>query len=151
MLAFPNYKLLFTPCTDASAHCVGAVLIQTEYGRRPQFIAFASRVLNSAKSMYPVTYLEALAVIWALKHFSDIMYNYPITVYIDHTAVTQLFNSKNITGRLARWYLTVQKINPTIKYLPYRENAVPDALSRNIPVAVVPQVSNFSNGELSQA
>ncbi len=108
VLAFPNYKLPFTLCTDASAFGIGAVLMQSEDSWCLQVIAFASCVLNFAEYMYcSVTNLEALAVVWALKHFRDIIYNYPITVYTDHTAVTQLFNSKNLTGCLARWYLTI--------------------------------------------
>ncbi len=55
-------------------------------------IAYASRVLNSAESKYSVTHLEALAVVWALKHFRDMIFGYPITVYTDHSAITQLFS-----------------------------------------------------------
>ncbi len=36
-------------------------------------IAYASRFLNSAESKYSVIHLEALTVVWALKHFRDIM------------------------------------------------------------------------------
>ncbi len=57
-------------------------------------IPYASRVLNSAESKYSVTHLEALAIVWALKHFRDIIYGYPITVYTDHSVVTQLFSRK---------------------------------------------------------
>ncbi len=46
VLAFPDYKLLFIICTDASALCIGAVLMQTEEGKRPHAIAYASRLLT---------------------------------------------------------------------------------------------------------
>ncbi len=52
-------------------------------------------------------HLKALAVVWALKHFRDTIFGYPITVYTDHIAVTQLFQGKNLIGRLAKWYLTI--------------------------------------------
>ncbi len=107
ILAFPDYALPFTMCTDASALGIGAVLMQTEEGKRPHAIAYASRVLTSAESKYSVTHLEALAVVWALKHFRDIIFGYPVTVYTDHIAVTHLFQGKNLTGRLARWFLTI--------------------------------------------
>ncbi len=54
--------------------------MQTEEGKRPHAIAYASRVLTSAESKYSVTHLEALAVVWALKHFRDIIFGYPVTV-----------------------------------------------------------------------
>ncbi len=38
-------------------------------------------MLIAAESKYGVTHLEALAVVWALKHFRDIIVGYPITVY----------------------------------------------------------------------
>ncbi len=128
-LAFPYYKKPFLLCTDASSLGVGAVLMQSSESQRPHVIAYASRVLNSAKSKYSVTCLEALAVVWALKHFRGIVYGYSITVYTDHSAVTQLFSGKNLTGCIAGWYLTVMQFEPTIKYLPGKANTVADALS----------------------
>ncbi len=80
IVAFPDYKLPFTMCTDASALGIGAVLMQTEEGKRRHATAYAIRVLTSAESKYSVTHLEAVAVVWALKHFTDIILGYPITV-----------------------------------------------------------------------
>ncbi len=64
-------------CTDASALGIGAVLMQTE-GKSPHAIAYASLVLTFAESKYSVTHLEALAVVWALQHFRDIIFGYPV-------------------------------------------------------------------------
>ncbi len=130
---------------------VGAVLMQASESQRPNIIAYANRVLNSAESKYSVTHLEALTVVWAFKHFRDIVYGYPITVYTDHSAVTQLFSGKNLIDPLAGWYLKVIQFEPTIKYLLDKANTVADALSRNIPVAAVTQISNFSLSELRTA
>ncbi len=127
-MAFLDYKLPFTICTDASALGVGAVLMQTEEGKRPHAIAYASRLLTYAESKYNVTHLKALPVVWAFQHFRDIIFGYPVTFYTDHTAVTQLFYSKNLAGRLARWYLTIQQFEPTLKYLPGKANTAADAL-----------------------
>ncbi len=147
MFAFPDYKKPFILCTDASSLGVGAVLMQASKSQRPHVIAYASRVLNSGESKYSVTHIEALAVVWALKHFRDIIHVYPLTVHTDHSAVTQLFWGKDLTGRLARWYITVMQFEPTIKYLPGKANTVADALSCNILVAAVTQISNFSLSE----
>ncbi len=124
ILAFSDSSLPFTLCTDASALGIGAVLVQTEESKRPHVIAYARRVLIASESKCSVTHLEALAVVWALKHLKDIIFGYPITVwalkhlkdiifgypitvYTDHTAVTQLIHGKNHTGHLDRWYLTI--------------------------------------------
>ncbi len=150
ILAFLDYSLPFTLCTDASALGIGAVFMQTEESKRPQVIAYASRVLTAAEFKYSLTHSEALAVVWALKHFRDIIFSYAITVYTDHIAVTQLFHGKNLTGRLARWYLTIQQFEPTFKYLPGKVNTVADSLSRNIPVSAVNEIANFSLSELKR-
>ncbi len=92
IFAFPDYKLPFTMCTDASALGISAVLMQPEEGKRPHAIAYAGRVLTSAESKCSVTHLEALPLVCALQHLRDIIFGYPITVYTNHTAVNQLFH-----------------------------------------------------------
>ncbi len=78
--------------------------LDVPFDPHPRVIAYASHVLNSAGSKYSVTHLEALAMVWALKRFRDMIFSYPIT---DYSAVTQLFSGKNLTGRLASFHLTV--------------------------------------------
>ncbi len=82
VLQFPNYAQPFTMFTDASSLGLGAVLMQPDPRGKLHAIAYASRTLNQAENNYSVTHLEALAVVWALKKFRDI--------------VSHLFTSKNL-------------------------------------------------------
>ncbi len=86
--------------------------MQQDARGKHRVVAYASRTLSQAESNYSVTQ-ETLAVVWALKHFRNIIRGYPITVFTQHAAVTELFKGKNLIGRLARWYLTIQEFNRT--------------------------------------
>ncbi len=104
--------------------------MQYDAGNKLQPLGYASRTINKAESNYSTTHLETLAVVWALRHFRDIIYDYDITT--DHSAVVELFNAKSLTGKLAKWSLIVQVFNPTFAHVPGAVNNVADALSRYI-------------------
>ncbi len=117
-------------------------------------IAFASRALTAAEKNYSFTHLEILAVIWALQHFRDIVMGYLITVYTDHSPITEIFKGTNLNGRLARWYLTIQAYSPETKYTKGRQKVVADGLSRNVCFGVVADASSipdFSMEDLCSA
>ena len=138
VLAFPDFERDFTLCTDASATGLGAVLMQPDKHGKMRAIAYASRLLNKAELNYAVTHKEALAVVWALRHFRDLILGFRIHVFTDHYAVTELFNGHSLTGKFARWQLTVQEFNPSFSYLPGKCNTVADALSRiTAPVSLL--------------
>ncbi len=96
-LTFPNSSVSFISCTDASALGVGAVLMQTGARSRNRVIAYASHTLNAAESNYSVTHQETPSVVWALRHFRDVIFGYPVQVYTDHAAITDLFKVRNLT------------------------------------------------------
>ncbi len=116
MLAYPDYSSPFFLYTDASTVGLGAALMQRDSCGKNQPIAYASRTLNKAETNYATTHLEALVVVWALKHFRDIIHGYDVRR--DHAAVVELFNTKSLTGKLAHWSLVVQDFNPTFSHVP---------------------------------
>ena len=132
VLAYPNFNEHFYLYTDASGIGLGAALMQPDHRGKLRPLAYASRVLNSAEKDYSTCHKEALAVIWSLRHFKDIIHGYPITVKTDHAPVVELFKSKDLSGKLARWRLTVLDFQPTFEYLPGKSNIVADSLSRHI-------------------
>ena len=75
--------------------------------------------------------METLGVVWAVKHFRSYILGYPCTVYTDHAACLSLLNSRHPSTKLARWALTIQEMNLTIKHRSGKKNLNADALSRN--------------------
>ncbi len=120
-------------------------------------IAYASKTLNSAESNYSVTDKETLAVVWTLKKLPRRHFRISSHGIYGLCGRIELFRSKDrkLSGRLARWYLTVQEYHPTFKCVQGRANVVADALSHNVPVGAlaeqIPIVQNFSLHELSNA
>ncbi len=119
--------------------------MQYDVRNKLQPLAYASRTLNKAESNYSTTHLEALGVVWALRHFRDIIYGYNIHVRTDHAAVVELFNTKTLTGTLARWSLIVQDYNPSFAHVPGAVNHVADALSRYIGAITDMDVDHFED------
>ena len=87
ILAYPLFDRDFFLETDASGVGLGAVLSQQQDDQRIRPIAFASRTLQAHKKK-GISELEALGVVWALKHFRHYLYGFPCTVYTDHEALT---------------------------------------------------------------
>ncbi|MCP4238008.1 MAG: hypothetical protein GY770_31340, partial [Aestuariibacter sp.] len=152
VLAFPDFEKPFHLYTDASGVGVGAALMQVASSNgKLQPIAYASRTLNSAELNYSVTHQETLAVVWALKHYKDIIWGYEVVVHTDHTAIRDLFVGRNLSGRVARWFETITTFEPTFKYVPGPVNRVADALSRHVSIGAVSCMESLSVPKVQQA
>ncbi len=77
--------------------------MHTDSADKQHVTVFASRALTAAEKNYSVTHLEILAVVWALQHFQDTIMGYKITVYTDHSPITEIFKGRNLSGRLTCW------------------------------------------------
>lgn len=80
ILAFPDFHIPFHLTTDTSDNGLGAVLQQEYSTGRKRVIACASRSVSPTEAIYSVTELEALAVVWCLKHFRYLILDYDIVV-----------------------------------------------------------------------
>ena len=133
ILAFPDFDRAFQLETDASRSGLGAVLAQEVDGvARP--VAYASRTLQSHEANYGTTELEALGVVWAVKHFRAYLYGHHCDVFTDHAALKSLLNTPQPSGKLARWGLALQDLDLNIQYRAGKANANADCLSR-YPIA----------------
>ena len=129
ILAFPDFSKGFLLATDASGVGLGAVLSQVQDDSSIRPIAYASRTLQKHESNYGVTELEALGVVWAVKHFRSYLYGHRCDVYTDHEALKSLLNTPQPSGRLARWGMALQELDIHIHYRPGKVNTNADALS----------------------
>lgn len=141
VLRFPDYNKQFILASDASYLGLGSVLMQEHNGKLHP-IAFASHTLTNAEKNYSVTNLEALAIVWSLKHFKDIIYGYNIIVKTDHAPAIAIFRDKQPLGKFARWSLVIQEYRSTFQYIPGKQNVVADALSRNVATNVYSVTGN---------
>ena len=130
LLAFPVFSKGFLLETDASGTGLGAVLAQVQEDGTTRPIAYASRTLQKHEQHYGVTELEALGVVWAVRHFRPYLYGHQCDVYTDHDALKSLLNTPQPSGKLARWGMAIQELDLHIHYRPGKKNANADALSR---------------------
>ena len=126
----PNFQHPFILELDASAYGLGAILVQ-EYDGNKFVIAYASRTLSPAERNYSATEREALAIVWATKHFRPYIEGMEILIRTDCQALQWLKESKDVSGRLARWAMQLAAFQiKEIKYRPGTVNTNSDSLSR---------------------
>ena len=142
LLAFPDFSRDFLLETDASGDGLGAVLAQKLEDGTVHPIAYASRTLQPHERNYGVTELEALGVVWAVKHFRPYLYGHKCEVFTDHEALKSLLNTPQPSGKLARWGNADALSRSPLSHFP-----VPDGVVAAVSENVVPA----KDGELSLA
>ena len=130
MLSHPDFDKEFILITDASADGLGAILSQKNENDKEVVIAYASRRTNNNERNYPITDLECLAIIWAVKHFHKFLINTKFRIITDHAALKSLMKDKEPKGRRARWMMELQQYNFEIFHRSGKLNTNADALSR---------------------
>ena len=151
VLAYPRFgpDRSFILETDASGVGLGAVLSQVQDDGVIHPIAYASRSLDKHERNYGISELETLGLVWAVRYFRPYLLGHSCVVYTDHAACLSILNSARPSGKLARWALTIQEMDLTIRHKAGRENSNADALSRNpIDASVVSAVSADSDQSL---
>ena len=112
---------------DASQHGLGACLLQ-----KAQLVAYASRSLNSAENNYAQIEKELLAIVFVCEKFHYYIYGFPINVQSDHKPLESIMQKPlcQVSPRLQRMLLKLQKYNFTVKYTRGKDMHIADALSR---------------------
>ncbi|MFH1626146.1 MAG: RNase H-like domain-containing protein, partial [Pseudomonadota bacterium] len=127
-LVHPDVSKTFFVATDASGSGIGAALLQEHDGcKRP--VMYISRTLKPGETKWSTIELEALAVIWALGKLDVYLCDKEFVLLTDHKNLTWFDNVKS--ARVSRWKLFLQQLRFRIEYIPGKNNAIADALSRN--------------------
>ena len=77
VLAFSDFTREFHLETNASGLGLGAVLSQEQSDGTTRPLAYASRTLQPHERNYATTEMEALGVVWVVKHFRQYLYGHP--------------------------------------------------------------------------
>lgn len=130
ILALPDLDLPFVIITDASAIGKGGCLMQEKNGQlRP--IAFTSRACTKGESVMCATELELLAILHCCQKFESYIQFSETTIQTDHSAIKQIFNMQNASGKIRRWLMKLAHLKLFITYRRGKNNQLADCLSRN--------------------
>jgi hypothetical protein len=107
VMAYPDWNKQFILTTDASYSGPGAVLSQ-QFPEGERVIVYASRRLQGSENNYPITQLEALAVVWAVELFRDpYLADKQFKLITDHRALLKFQNMQTESNcTLQRWSMS---------------------------------------------
>ena len=86
--------------------------------------------LTGPELNYSPTDGELLAVVWAVKLFRPYVWGTHFSIVTDHKALQWLQTTKNLTGKLARYAITLQEYDFTVVHRSGAQHGNVDSLSR---------------------
>ena len=129
ILAYPNFEKPFILQTDASDVGLGVVLTQLDTSCHERVMSYASRTLSGREQNYTAMEKEALAVVFATKHFRVYLLGRKVQLVTDNRALKWLHTIQP-KGRIARWIMDLQDFEFSVTHRPGSSNQNADVLSR---------------------
>lgn len=115
VLAISNAINLFTLDTDASAHAIGAELIQVQDGQE-KVICYSSYTLSLEQRRYCTTRRELLVIIRYTRQLRHYLLGRKFVIRSDHNSLTWLLRFKDPQGQLARWIEELSQFDMEVRY-----------------------------------
>ena len=112
-----------------------ALLQSEKYKRQSLYpIAYGSKTLTSAETMYANIERELLGIVRALEKFHYFTFGRPVVILTDHKPLIAISKKAlvNASPCLQRLLLRQNNSNATLQWIPGKEMVFADYLSRNI-------------------
>ncbi len=114
-------------------------------------VHYASKKLIPAEANYPITDLEGLAVVWAIKKFRSYLRLKLFTIITDHSALKYILEGKEIPeGRRGRWMWYLQQFQFKVQHRSGTRIGHVDYLSRESTGAPEPSEEVFHGGKITK-
>lgn len=117
--------------TDASLEGIGAVLKQVQHNEKEKPVAYFSKKLNESQKRKKAIYLECLAIKEAVKYWQHWLIGRRFEVYSDHKPLENMGIKARTDEELGELTYYLSQYDFQIKYIPGKDNAEADCLSRN--------------------
>ncbi|CAH0713399.1 unnamed protein product, partial [Brenthis ino] len=130
ILALYDQKLETELHTDASKIGIAGILLQKGADNLLRPVAYYSRKNTSEEQRMHSFEQETLAVISSLNRFRVYLLGIKFKIVTDCSALRTTFTKRDLTPRIARWWIQFQEFDCEIEYRPGNKMGHVDALSR---------------------
>ena len=104
-------------------------MLHPNQGGTERLIACGGKSLSPAQRVWPIHEREAFAIVAGLKHFDHYLSGAKVIIRTDQASLKYLFDSKQATGKIARWKALISSYDYRIEHIKGTRNPA-DFLSR---------------------
>lgn len=129
VLAIPDMNQPFFVTTDASGFAMGGALEQLQNGKR-RVIAYMSKKFTAVETRWSPYERELFAIFSACKAWRHYIAGARVVIESDHKPLIWLRSQKTLSRKQANWMTFLEEFSFVINYVPGKDMAVADPLSR---------------------
>lgn len=129
VLAVPDMDKPFFVTTDASGYAMGGSLEHMQDGKR-RVIAFMSKKFTAQENRWSPYERELFAIHEAMRVWRHYVAGAKVIIESDHKPLIWLKSQKTLSRKQANWMTFLEEFQFVINYVPGKEMAVADPLSR---------------------